>query len=219
MNNTKLVFVRHGQSVGNANHVLLGQTDLDLSELGYHQAELAADAFADEKVDVIVSSDLKRAYNTALAHSKRRGIPVVPDSGFREMNIGSWEGESTVLLREKKDPLFDDFCFRFGYFTPPDGEDVWQLSERIYRSALRIAEQYKGKTILVGCHAAAIRMFFARILGYGREETSTLLPFPTNASFSICEYDGSRFIPLEFSRDEHIVDELGVPSQHKVFER
>ena len=217
MNNTKLVFVRHGQSIGNANHVLLGHTDLDLSELGYRQAELAAQAFAHEKVDVIVSSDLKRAYNTALAHSKIRGIPVIPDSGFREMCIGNWEGASTLEFREKKDPLFYDFCFRFGYFVTPDGEDIWQLSERIYRSAIRVAEQYPGKTILIGCHAAAIRMFFAKILGYGKEEVSTLLPFPKNASFSICEYDGSRFIPLEFSRDEHIIGELNQPSLHKVF--
>ena len=217
MNNTRLVFVRHGQSIGNANHVLLGHSDLDLSELGYHQAELAAMAFADEKVDVILSSDLKRAYNTALAHSKLRGIPVILDKGFRELFIGNWEGESTVALRERKDPLFYDFCYRFGYFITPGGEDIWQLSDRIYTSAIRVAEKYRGKTVLIGCHAAAIRMFFAKILGYGKEEVSSVLPFPTNASFSVCEYDGTRFLPIEFSRDEHVIGELGVNSQHVIF--
>ncbi len=217
MNRTKLVFVRHGQSIGNAEHVLLGHTDLDLSELGYRQADIAARAFLNEKVDMIFSSDLKRAYNTALAHSKLRGIPILADEGFREIYLGEWEGVSTLKLRENNDPLFEDFCHRFGYFVAPGGEDIWQLSERIYASAKQIAEKNPGKTLLIGTHAAAIRMFFAKILGYGREEVSTLLPFPTNASFSVCEYNGESFLPLEFSRDEHIIGELGAPSAHIIF--
>ena len=218
MNKTKLYFIRHGQSVGNAQHVLLGHTDLPLSELGYHQADVAAKAFADEKIDLIISSDLKRAFSTALAHAKIRNMEVVPDTEFREMFLGDWESQSTAELRAIKDPLFEDFCHRFGYFVNPGGEDIWLLSERIYRAAERVARENPGKNILIGCHAAAIRMFFAKILGYGKDEVSTKLPFPTNASFSVCEYDGERFVPLEFSKDEHIIGELGIPSAHIVFD-
>lgn len=217
MNKTKLVFVRHGQSIGNAQHVLLGHTNLDLSELGYRQAEIAARAFLNEKVDAIYASDLKRAYNTALAHAKLRGMTVIPDEGFREIYLGAWEGASTAEFRENKNPLFEDFCYRFGYFAPPNGEGVWELSERIFAAAKRVADENPGKTLLIGTHAAAIRMFFAKILGYGSEEVSNYLPFPTNASFSVCEYDGERFVPIEFSRDEHIIDELSIQSSHIIF--
>lgn len=217
MNKTKLYFIRHGQSVGNAQHVLLGHTDLPLSELGYHQADVAAKAFADEKIDLIYSSSLKRAFSTALAHAELRNIEVIPEPGFREIYLGDWESQSTMELRANKDPLLEDFIYRFGYFVTPNGEDIWELGERIYRTAERVAKENPGKNILIGCHAAAIRMFFAKILGYGKDEVSTKLPFPTNASFSVCEYDGERFVPLEFSRDEHIIGELGIPSAHIVF--
>ena len=219
MNKTKLYFIRHGQSVGNANHVLLGHTDLPLSELGYHQAEVAAAAFADEKIDIIISSDLKRAYSTALAHAKLRGMTVIPDTDFREIFLGDWEAQGAAELRANKDPLFENFCHRFGYFVTPNGEDIWSLGERIYRAAERVVAENPGKNILIAAHAAAIRMFFAKLLGYGKDEVSTMLPFPTNASFSVCEYDGSRFVPLEFSRDEHIIGELGIPSAHIVFDQ
>ena len=60
MYNTKLIFLRHGQSIGNLERRLLGHTDLDLSELGYRQAESAAYALKDEKIDFIYSSSLKQ---------------------------------------------------------------------------------------------------------------------------------------------------------------
>ena len=75
---TKLILIRHGESLGNAVRKLLGHTDLDLSPLGYQQAEAAAVALKDERIDAIYSSDLLRAYNTAVPHARLRGIDVIP---------------------------------------------------------------------------------------------------------------------------------------------
>lgn len=219
MKNTKIIFVRHGQSLGNAAHVLLGHTDLDLSEVGYKQARLASDALGDEPIDLIFSSDLIRAYNTARPFAERRGLQVISDSGFREIFLGDWENRPTMPLREAKDPLFEDFCFRFGYFCAPNGESASELGDRIYAHTLDVARRYPGKTLLVAAHAAAIRTLFGRILGYGPDEISNDLPFPTNASFSVCEFDGERLFAIEFSRDGHIISELGIPSAHLVFEK
>ena len=47
---TKVIIIRHGQSLGNAKRVLLGHSDLDLSELGFEQAEATALALKDEKI-------------------------------------------------------------------------------------------------------------------------------------------------------------------------
>ena len=52
-NTTKIIFIRHGESLGNANKTFLGHTDLDLSELGYKQAEATAKHLKNEKIDVI----------------------------------------------------------------------------------------------------------------------------------------------------------------------
>ena len=62
---TKIYFIRHGESLGNAARKILGHTDLDLSELGYRQAFATAEHLKDIHIDVIYSSDLMRAMHTA----------------------------------------------------------------------------------------------------------------------------------------------------------
>ncbi len=196
---TKMIFIRHGQSIGNFKRLLLGHTDFDLSELGYEQAEKAALLLKDEKIDIIYSSDLQRAYNTAKAHEKYHGLKVIKDSGFREIFLGDWECADANKLEEQGDKLYLDFKERFGYFRAPGGESVKELGERIYARSELIANRHPGKTVLVGCHAAAIRCFFGKILGYSEAQISDDLPFPVNASISICEYDGEKFEVLAYA--------------------
>ena len=217
MKDTVLIFVRHGQSIGNLNHRLLGFMDLDLSELGYRQAEISADALADVEIDAFYSSDLKRAYHTALAHAKRRGKDVTQDDRLREMFLGEMEYADIAYLRSVNDPQFLTFLNRFGYFHPNGGESAVELAERIYSATLDIAKKNEGKTVLIGCHGAAIRVLFGKLLGYTKDEVSEKLNFPLNASISIVKYKDSSLIPVEFSRDAHIVDTLPYPSEHRIF--
>ena len=51
INKIKIILVRHGQSIGNQTRVFLGHTDLDLSELGYKQANATAEYLKNEKID------------------------------------------------------------------------------------------------------------------------------------------------------------------------
>ena len=75
----------------------------------------------------------------------------------------------------------------------------------------------EGKTVLVGCHGAAIRVLFGKLLGYNADEVSKKLNFPLNASISVVKYSGGALIPIEFSRDGHIVDTLPYPSEHRIY--
>ena len=61
---SKIIIVRHGQSTSNVLGHTTGWHDAELSELGMQQAELLAQALKDEKIDFIISSDLKRAKQT-----------------------------------------------------------------------------------------------------------------------------------------------------------
>ena len=88
MEKTVLYFIRHGQSEGNLKDLFLGFTDLDLTELGHKQASLAASFFQDVPVDKIYSSDLKRAYHTALHTARAKGLDVHTCQGMREIFAG-----------------------------------------------------------------------------------------------------------------------------------
>ena len=74
---TLIYLVRHGESLGNAKRIYLGHTNLDLSDLGYIQANVTAQYLKGVKIDAIYSSDLLRAHNTALPHAQLRNLKVI----------------------------------------------------------------------------------------------------------------------------------------------
>ena len=92
----------------------------------------------------------------------------------------------------------------YGNYVFPNGEAVWSAGERFCREVERISRLHLGQTVLIAAHAAVIRTFWAIISGIGREEIVEQLKFPTNASYSIAEYDGEKIIPVEFSCDGHL---------------
>ncbi|MDT5154550.1 MAG: glucosyl-3-phosphoglycerate phosphatase [Mycobacterium sp.] len=88
----RLVLLRHGQTEYNASSRMQGQLDTDLSDLGREQAAAAAEVLAKRQPLVIVSSDLRRAFDTATALAERAGLPVAVDTRLRETHLGDWQG-------------------------------------------------------------------------------------------------------------------------------
>jgi probable phosphoglycerate mutase len=88
----RLVLLRHGQTEYNAGSRMQGQLDTDLSDLGRMQAVAAAEVLAKRQPLLIVSSDLRRALDTALALSEPSGLPVSVDTRLRETHLGDWQG-------------------------------------------------------------------------------------------------------------------------------
>ena len=204
---TKLILIRHGESLGNAVRQLLGHTDRDLSPLGYRQAEAAAEALKNEKIDAIYSSDLIRAYNTAVPHARLRGIDIIPSRKLREVMLGKWEGRFAVdVIEEYGDVYEKDWLGGFGTFRFPGGESTREGGLRFYEECLRIAEENEGKTILITSHAAVIRAFFSLVLEIPPEEVASSLPFPSNASYSEVFFENGRFKSGKYSVDEHLKD-------------
>jgi broad specificity phosphatase PhoE len=88
----RLVMLRHGQTEYNANSRMQGQLDSHLSDLGRDQAAAAAEVLAKRQPLVIMSSDLRRALDTAVALGERSGQPVLVDTRLRETHLGDWQG-------------------------------------------------------------------------------------------------------------------------------
>ncbi|MGA9494149.1 MAG: glucosyl-3-phosphoglycerate phosphatase [Mycobacterium sp.] len=88
----RLVMMRHGQTEHNLGSRMQGQLDTALTELGRAQAVAAAAALAKHQPLLIVSSDLRRAYDTAVALGERTGLPVGVDERLRETHLGDWQG-------------------------------------------------------------------------------------------------------------------------------
>jgi glucosyl-3-phosphoglycerate phosphatase len=88
----RLVMLRHGQTDFNAGSRMQGQLDSALTELGRAQAVAAAEVLGKLQPLLIVSSDLHRAYDTAVTLGERTGLMVRLDPRLRETHLGDWQG-------------------------------------------------------------------------------------------------------------------------------
>ena len=88
----RLVMLRHGQTEFNAGSRMQGQLDTDLTDLGRSQALAAAEVLAKRQPLLIVSSDLRRAHDTAETLAQCCGLPVRVDPRLRETHLGDWQG-------------------------------------------------------------------------------------------------------------------------------
>lgn len=88
----RLIMLRHGQTEFNAGSRMQGQLDSELSELGRAQAIAAAEVLAKLQPLLIASSDLHRAYDTAVRLGERTGLPIRVDQRLRETHLGEWQG-------------------------------------------------------------------------------------------------------------------------------
>ena len=205
---TKVVIIRHGQSIANAQGVCLGHTDWDLTDLGREQARVAAEYLKDEKIDAIYSSDLIRAYNTALPHAKLRGMEIVTSKQLREIYLGAWECKShEEMHRLYPEEFTKGWRQNFGLCQVPGGEHVQEAGSRLYKEVCRIAAFHPDQTVLIASHAAAIRSFWGIVAKIAPEDLNDAINYPLNASCTTVIYDGETLVPVSYS-DAHYFDEI-----------
>ena len=202
---TRLLIVRHGESLANAVRVFLGHTDLGLSERGIEQARATADYLKNEPISVIYSSDLCRACQTAEPHARLRSLTVNPDKRLRELYIGEWENMKIddIIAKYGEEYTVGWKC-HFGEYTPPSGEAISDAGDRFLARVLEIARAHEGECILITAHAAVIRSFYAKIAGIPSERVAEEIDFPYNASVTTVYFDGNTLLPGEYSHSAHL---------------
>ena len=106
----RVLLLRHGRTMWNAQHRFQGQADPPLDDLGRAQAYEVAALVAALKPDLILSSDAKRAMQTAAPLGAITGLPVTPEPRFRERSLGHWEGLTRDEVAERALEAFDEIA-------------------------------------------------------------------------------------------------------------
>lgn len=203
---TRIILIRHGQSQANAASLFAGLSDFDLTELGHRQAALAAEYLRPrERVDRIYSSDLLRAYHTALPFGAAYGLPVEKDEGLREIFGGDWERLSFPQIAEQYPDAFDVWVNDYSHSRPVNGESTEEVYRRVVPHICALAEENDGKCILLATHATVVRAFHAFAEGLRADETGSV-PFAHNASINIFSYEKGRAHPVSLNLVEHLGD-------------
>lgn len=154
---TRILVLRHGQSEWNALGKWQGQADPPLTDAGREQAYRAADLLG--QFDLIATSDLQRAHETAAIISNTLGIgPVIVDERLRETHVGEWEGLT-------HDDIERDYPgYLAAHKRPPSFETEESLITRFTAAITDIALQCQGGEALCVAHAGVIRVM-RRALG------------------------------------------------------
>lgn len=160
----RLLLVRHGITQHNIGGMYTGQTDAPLTELGERQAAAAGKYLANEKIDLIVSSDLQRTRYTALAIARYHNLPVLEDPDLREVHMGAWEGLTPRQIQERDMAEWTSVRGDPINIAPKGGESFEQVRVRAARALESYLERYSDKTVLWATHGGFIGILFCQAL-------------------------------------------------------
>lgn len=176
----KLVLIRHGQSVWNAENRFTGWTDVDLSDKGVLEAEAAGDSLAEIRFDVVHTSGLRRAQRTAEiiigrnAHSS--GVPVFRDERLNERHYGDLQGLNKAETAEIHGADQVHIWRRSFDVPPPRGESLKMNAERTipYFEEEILPDLDEGKNVLVSAHGNSLRSIVMHIESISPEDIVSL---------------------------------------------
>ena len=191
MPTTTFYFIRHGETDYNRQRIVQGRRiDSTLNATGRAQAEALAERFAGETLDVIYSSTLQRARETATAIAKHHpGVPVHHLADLEEMSWGIYEGRSSSPdMRAVFDAMYERWS-QGDYATAfEEGESILDVQRRGLRAVETIMEQHEGQRVLVVAHGRFLRVLLASLLPeYGLERMQEIEHTNTAVNHLVCE--------------------------------
>ncbi|MFD4190926.1 histidine phosphatase family protein [Amycolatopsis thermoflava] len=160
----RLVLWRHGETDYNAAGRMQGHLDSALTEVGWNQARFAAPALARFQPDLVISSDLHRAMDTATVLTEAIGVPLRIDKRLRETHLGEWQGLTGAEVDEGWPG--DRAIWRVdATWAPPGGESRVEVAERASEVVSDLlASEDPGETVLLAAHGGLITALTGKLL-------------------------------------------------------
>ncbi len=188
---TRIVFIRHGQTLWNIEKREMGHLDSPLSELGERQAHAIAHRLKGTKFSHLYSSDLGRALQTATCISNESGHDIQTDVELRERNMGIFQGYTRSEMKQNFPTEWEQYNSenKFDYVIP-EGESQRQRLERSVRVMNRLADMHPEETIVTVSHGGILRGFFEYVIGLEPGNEDSFLR--KNATYnSFIKYNGN----------------------------
>jgi 2,3-bisphosphoglycerate-dependent phosphoglycerate mutase len=165
MQATRILAIRHGETLWNVDTRIQGHLNIDLNETGRWQAERVGHALAEEPIHAIYSSDLRRAFETAqaialaparLGASTPTHAEVTPHLQLRERHFGHLQGKTWLEIEAEYPEECKLWRGRDPHWAPNGGESLTALRERIRKCVDELASQYLGGQIVLVAHGGVM---------------------------------------------------------------
>ena len=187
---TRIIIVRHGESRGNLENRFRGRMDYELNETGLKQAGELAKALSSLAPEVIYSSPLKRALQTAEPIARDTGLPVIQKNGFNNISLGYWEGRLKKEIAKEYPEKWDLWLTNPEKLEIEGGESFASVQKRAFSALEEIVEENRGKTLMTVSHRTTIKPLIAACIGI-KEPYFWKIHVDT-ASYSIIHHSSKR---------------------------
>jgi probable phosphoglycerate mutase len=174
---THIILCRHGESEGNRERRFGGHGATPLTDRGRAQAELTGTFLAHHDIDVVYSSDLARAVETAALICGKIGANSQLSTALRERSVGALTGLTFDEARDRYPDAYAALLRREPDACPPGGESYVQCRARAAAFLEQILSNHAGSRILFVSHNITLHQLIFHILGIAHNATSARLIF------------------------------------------
>ncbi|TQR15650.1 histidine phosphatase family protein [Psychrobacillus soli] len=187
---TKICIVRHGETDWNVAGKLQGRTDIPINNTGKLQAADCGEYLKNMQWDVIITSPLNRAKQTAMIINKKINVPIIEMDTFIERGYGDAEG----MTLKSRTSSYPDRVY-------PNQEDRISLNNRITEGLHEINETYPAGNVLLVAHGGVINAILANISNgeIGSGKTKLL-----NACMSNIQFKQEKWQIVDFNLVTHL---------------
>jgi len=199
---TRIIIVRHGETDWNKEKRFMGKNDFSLSDKGKEQACRLAERLEGENIDIIFSSPLRRALETAEEVAKKKGLKVLTEKKLVERNFGILEG---ITLEEAKKGMGDDFFDKVideKFFRIPQGESTYDVEKRVGNFLKDILGWDGDRNFLIVSHGGVGRI----MINYLTKEDKLKNKFMTNTGVTIINIKDGKAEVETFNCYKHLKD-------------
>lgn len=162
-----IYFIRHGETELNKQKRLQGQSDIPLNDYGRELAKITGEALKEVPFDIVFSSPLIRAKETAEIVIGNKQVPIILEDRIKEISFGDYEG---LCYNKEGYNIPEPNFLRFFeapqlYNVPPHGEHFYDVIKRCgdFWTDLLQNKDYQNKTILVSTHGCALKAILANL--------------------------------------------------------
>jgi 2,3-bisphosphoglycerate-dependent phosphoglycerate mutase len=199
---TKLIVVRHGETLWNREKRMQGTTDTPLSDVGRAQARALGRKLSGQGFTALYASDLARARETAAIIAEHTGRKLLTDAQLRERSFGIFEGLTAAEIQERFPEEHARFVSRDPDYEVPGGECARRFAERCLGCLSEIAGRHRGEEIVVVTHGLVLDSLYRAAEGLGHGEPR---PVPLiNASLNFFGHGAGRWRLVLWGDVDHL---------------
>ena len=192
MTGTRIILLRHGETVWNVEGRYQGHLDSPLTATGEAQARALAVRLAGRSFARLYSSDLGRAQRTAECIAARTGREIVTDARLRERHLGIFQRKVKSEMKEQFPEAYRRFKSADPDYVIPTGESARQRAELAVNCLVDLGRKHAGEEIVVVTHGGVVSAMFRHTFGIPLDAPRRFAR--ANASWNVFVWEQDRWM-------------------------